>query len=185
MIRYLELTLNDLDEYGSIPFKYDTNIVLKLKKIDNGLGGILLFPQNVHYEKDFGNSVNRWKEMFDLTNWKLFGAYDKEKLIAGCVIATKTNDVQMLENRDDLAVLWDLRVAEGYKHQGIGHKLFDMAKEFAIDNNFNQLKVECQNTNYSAVRFYHKQGMVLSTINEYAYKDCPNEIQLIWYLNLK
>jgi ribosomal protein S18 acetylase RimI-like enzyme len=91
----------------------------------------------------------------------------------------------MLENRDDLVVLWDLRVAEQYKHQGIGQNLFNMAKKFAIENNFSQLKVECQNTNYSAVRFYHKQGMVLSAINEYAYKDCPNEVQLIWYLNLK
>ncbi len=90
----------------------------------------------------------------------------------------------MLEGRDDLAVLWDLRVDESYKHQGIGQSLFNIAKKWAVDNNFNQLKVECQNTNYNAVKFYHKQGMILSAINEYAYKDCPNEIQLIWYLNL-
>jgi len=44
--------------------------------------------------------------------------------------------------------------------------------------------VECQNTNYAAVNFYHKQGMVLGVINEYAYKDYPNEAQLLWYLDL-
>ncbi len=185
MIKYSELALMDLDKYGNIPFKYITDIILKLEKIDNGFGGLLLSPQKLHYEKDFGNRVSHWEEMFDLTNWKIFGAYDEGTLIAGCVIATKTDNVNMLENRDDLVVLWDLRVAEQYKHQGIGQNLFNMAKKFAIENNFSQLKVECQNTNYSAVRFYHKQGMVLSAINEYAYKDCPNEVQLIWYLNLK
>jgi ribosomal protein S18 acetylase RimI-like enzyme len=175
----------DLDEYGSIPFKYKTDKILKLEKISNGLGGMLLSTQNIYYEKDFGSSVSRWKETFDLTNWKIFGAYDGEKLIAGCVVAIKTNNVHMLEDRDDLAVLWDLRVSEEYKYKGIGQKLFDMAKKFVVDNNFNQLKVECQNTNYSAVKFYHKQGMSLAAIKEQAYKDHPSEIQLIWYLNLK
>lgn len=60
-----------------------------------------------------------------------------------------------------------------------------MAKEFAINSNLKQLKVECQNTNPDAVDFYHRQGMVLGAINEYAYNDCPNEVQLLWYLDLK
>ena len=33
----------------------------------------------------------------------------------------------MLEGRDDLAVLWDIRVSDDYKHQGIGQHLFDLA----------------------------------------------------------
>lgn len=185
MIRYSELTLTDLDKYGNIPFKYTTNTILDLAKIDNGLGGILLTPRNIHYEKDFENGVNRWKKKFDLTNWKIFGAYDDQNLIAGCVVATKTDNVNMLEGRDDLAVLWEIRVSEEYKHQGIGQHLFDMAKKFAIENNFKQLKIECQNTNYNAVRFYHKQGAVLSAINEYAYPDYPDEVQLLWYLDLR
>ena len=53
----------------------------------------------------------------------------------------------MLEKRDDLALLWDLRVAEEYKHQGIGQMLFNMAKSYAIKKGFKQFKVECQNTN--------------------------------------
>lgn len=184
MINYSELNINDLDEYGNIPFKYKTSTIFKVEKINNGLGGILLTEEPFYYEKDFGSKVNHWKKTFDLKNWKIFGAYDNNKLIAGCVLAIKTKDVYMLEDRDDLAVLWDLRVAEEYKHKGIGQNLFNMAKKFAKDNNFKELKVECQNTNYNAVKFYHKQGMVLSIINERAYKDFENEIQLIWYLNL-
>ncbi len=37
----------------------------------------------------------------------------------------------------------------------------------------------------SIANFYHKQGAVLSKIDEYAYyreKECREEVQLIWYL---
>ena len=105
-------------------------------------------------------------------------------MIGGCTVATKTSNCTMLEKRDDLALLWDLRVAEEYKHQGIGQKLFNMAKDYAIKEGFKQFKVECQNTNPAAVKFYHKQGMNLGVINEHAYKDFPNEVQLLWYLDL-
>jgi ribosomal protein S18 acetylase RimI-like enzyme len=49
------------------------------------------------------------------------------------------------------------------------------------------MKIECQNNNVPAVKFYHKQGAVLSAINEYAYCNEPeyrHEAQLIWMLDL-
>jgi len=50
------------------------------------------------------------------------------------------------------------------------------------------MKIECQNNNVPAVKFYHKQGAILSAINEHAYyNDLPefrNEVQLIWMLDL-
>ena len=185
-IKYGEIGIDQLDEYGNIPFYYDTNKKYELIKIDNGLGGIKFELVDVpEFHKDFGTRTSRWKELFDLKNWKFFVAYNEEnKMIAGCVVATKTNNCIMLEKRDDLAVLWDIRVSDKYKHQGIGQKLFNMAKEYAVNNGFKQLKVECQNTNPAAVNFYHKQGMILRAINEYAYPDCPNEVQLLWYLDL-
>lgn len=185
-IVYKELSLEQLDEYGNIPFYYKTNKKYELKKINNGLGGIIFeLIDVVEYYKDFGSEVNHWKEMFDLSNWKFFGAYNEiGKLIAGCTIATKTNNCNMLEKRDDLALLWDIRVSDEYKHKGIGQKLFNLAKNYVQTNGFKQLKVECQNTNPAAVNFYHKQGMKLCAINEYAYSEFPNETQLLWYLDL-
>jgi len=185
-IKYKEICVEQLDEYGNIPFYYDTTQKYELKKIDNGLGGIKLELVNIpKFHKDFGTRTSRWIELFDLKNWKFFAAYNENnKMIAGCTIATKTSNCIMLEKREDLAVLWDIRVSDEYKHQGIGQKLFDMAKKYAIDNKFKQLKVECQNTNPAAVKFYHKQGMTLCAINEYAYLDCPDEVQLLWYLDL-
>ena len=186
MIEYKEISIDKLEEYGNIPFYYDTNQKYELKKIKNGLGGILLELKDVpEYHKDFGTRTERWKELFDLSNWKFYAAYNaNNEMVAGCTLATKTSNCNMLEGRNDLAVLWDIRVSDKYKHQGIGQHLFDIAKEYAREQGFKQLKVECQNTNPAAVRFYHKQGMKLCSINEYAYSDCPNETQLLWYLDL-
>lgn len=182
-IRYSEIGIDKLDDYGNIPFFYDTTEKYEVTKINDEIKMELIKVPLFH--KDFGSRTSRWKELFDLDNWKFFVAYNKDnKMIAGCTVATKTDDCIMLENRDDLAVLWDIRVDDKYKHQGIGQKLFDMAKKFAKDNGFKQLKVECQNTNVAAVNFYRKQGMVLQSINEHAYPDSPDEIQLLWYLDL-
>ena len=185
-IIYKEISVEQLGEYGSISFYYKTNKKYQLKKVNNGLGGINLeLIDVIEFYKDFGSNVDHWKEMFDLSNWKFFAAYNEHnEMIAGCTVATKTNNCNMLENRDDLAVLWDIRVLDEYKHKGIGQKLFDLAKNYVQESGFKQLKVECQNTNPAAVNFYHKQGMKLCAINEYAYPEYPNEIQLLWYLDL-
>jgi hypothetical protein len=52
---------------------------------------------------------------------------------------------------------------------------------------FNQMKIECQNNNVPACRFYHKHGALLAKIDQYAYYNEINvrgEVQFIWYLNL-
>lgn len=185
-IFYKELPLDQLDKYENISFTYKTTNKYELKRVNNGLGGILLELIEVpEYYKDFGSKVNHWRKMFDLKNWKFFVAYNENnKIIAGCTVAINTPNCNMLEGRDDLALLWDIRVDEKYKHKGIGQCLFYMAKSYAVENGFKQLKVECQNTNPSAVNFYHKQGMKLCAINEYAYPEYPDEVQLLWYLDL-
>lgn len=185
MIRYEEIDVNKLEEYGNIPFGYTTNKKYEIKRIDNGKGGIKLELVDVPtFTKDFGNNVSHWKELFDMSNWKFFVAYDEDKMIGGSIVATKTKNCNMLEGRDDLAVLWDIRVSEEYKGMGIGTKLFCMAKEYAKSNGFRELKIECQNTNPAAVNFYYKQGAMLGAINMYAYKDYPDEVQLLLYLDL-
>jgi ribosomal protein S18 acetylase RimI-like enzyme len=93
----------------------------------------------------------------------------------------------MLDGRDDLTVLWDIRVDDKYKQQGIGKKLFDLATDWSRNNGFKQMKIECQNNNVPACKFYHKQGEILRKIDEYAYIDDTEsafEVQLIWYLDL-
>jgi len=114
-------------------------------------------------------------------------AFDGEQPVGVATIVTHTQEINMLSGRDDLAVLWDIRVDDAYKHQGIGQALFDMALKWSREQGIIQMKIECQNNNVPAIKFYHMQGAVLSAINEYAYYNEPeyrHEAQFIWYLDL-
>jgi hypothetical protein len=46
------------------------------------------------------------------------------------------------------------------------------------------LKVETQNTNAPACRFYARHGFELRVVNRAAYPTLPDEIQLFWYKDL-
>jgi ribosomal protein S18 acetylase RimI-like enzyme len=163
-----------------------------IEKHNRGLGGFSLVETPVEpYVKDFcigkDESVKRWGK-WDLSNWAFFMAFDGERPVGGAAVATRTKGINMLGGRDDLAVLWDIRVDGAYKHRGIGQALFDMSVKWSQGQGMAQMKIECQNNNIPAVRFYHKQGAVLSAVDEYAYyNDLPefrHEVQLIWYLDL-
>jgi hypothetical protein len=47
-----------------------------------------------------------------------------------------------------------------------------------------ELKVETQNINFGANKFYKKQGCRISAIERSAYETHPNEVKLVWSLML-
>jgi GNAT superfamily N-acetyltransferase len=100
------------------------------------------------------------------------------------VVAFDTPTVEMLEGRRDLAVLWDIRVAPEARGQGVGAALFGAAAAWAAARGCRQLKVETQNVNVPACRFYASQGCVLAAIHRFAYPGLPHEVQLLWYRDL-
>lgn len=192
MITYKQADRTCFAQYDQIPMRVNVSSYYKIEKINRGLGGFTLVETPVDpYIKEFCTgddiSVTRWEKQFDITNWAFFMAFDGERPIGAATIASRTKGVNMLGGRDDLAVLWDIRVEDGYKNQGIGQALFDMAVSWCRKNGFVQLKIECQNNNVPAVKFYHKQGAVLTMVDEYAYYLEPefrHETQFIWYLDL-
>lgn len=190
MITYKSVDKTYLPLYDKISMLVHVESEYKIKKTDNGLAGFAIKEQVVEpYLKDLGkyDRAAEWEKDFDISNWKFYMAFDRETPVGAITLATKTNGLNMLKGRDDLCVLWDIRVEDGYKHQGIGQKLFDMGKEWAKEHGFKQIVIECQNNNVPACRFYHKQGAVLSMIDEYAYYNEPkirNEVQFIWYLDI-
>jgi GNAT superfamily N-acetyltransferase len=86
----------------------------------------------------------------------------------------------MLEGRDDLAVLWDIRVSPEARGRGVGAALFRAAERWAKARGCLHLRVETQNINVAACRFYARQGCVLRAVNRHAYAELPDEIQLLW-----
>ena len=63
-------------------------------------------------------------------------------------------------------------------------KLFQAAAKWARSRGCRQLKIETQNINVPACKFYASQGCELRTIHPDAYPELPDEIQLLWYLDL-
>ena len=140
------------------------------------------------YIKDYDSiheaHPTQWTKQFDLSNWKVLSAWVDERRVGGVAVAFRTPGLMMLEGREDLAVLWDLRVAPEARGQGIGALLFRAAEAIAIAKGCRQLMVETQNINVAACRFYERLGCKLKTVNYHAYPELPNEIQLLWYKDL-
>ena len=92
----------------------------------------------------------------------------------------------MLAGRDDIAVLWDIRVHPDHRRSGIGTALFAEVVKWSRQKSCKYLKIETQNINVPACRFYAKQGCRLGEINRFAYIEprVAHEVMLVWYLNL-
>jgi GNAT superfamily N-acetyltransferase len=91
----------------------------------------------------------------------------------------------MLESRKDLAVLWDIRVCPEYR--GAGIPLFRYAAEWSRKRGCTQLKIETQNVNVPACRFYQRMGAYLGEIHRFGYAGIPSvshEVMLNWYFDL-
>ena len=59
--------------------------------------------------------------------------------------------------------------------------LFRAAEDWARARHCVELKVETQNINVPACRFYAQQRCTLKSVRFDAYPDLPNEIQLLWH----
>lgn len=180
-----------LETYDKIPMIVSVERVLKLETPQNGLGGMRLAEEDAPrpYRKDFGRyeKIAQLPQRFCLANWAFFLAYDGGKPVGGAIVAARTPGVHMLEGREDLCVLWDIRVAEEYQSQGIGSRLFERAAQWGRAQGMRQMKIESQNNNVRAAKFYAGKGAILGAMDTHAYQGEPEvaeEIQLIWYLDL-
>lgn len=189
-IRITSEPLTALGALGGISIAFTVERVLDLRPVDGDLGGFALTeralasPFRKDYDAEAGAGPLRWAERFDVSRWGLLAARAGDQWAGGAVIAVDTPGVAMLEDRRDLAVLWDLRVAPAFRGQGVGTALFEAAEHWAQERQCRQLKVETQNINVPACRFYARQGCSLGAINRFAYPELPGEVQLLWYKTL-
>ena len=182
--------ISDLALHADIPISFVVDRVLHVTLVDGGLGGLQLTEADVDepWTKDYdaidGEGPTRWANRFDVTNWGLVAAHEDGRRLGGAVIAYDTPGVNMLGGRSDLAVLWDLRLRPEARSRGIGTMLFREAETWARDRGCRTLKIETQNVNVVACRFYHRMGCRLGAIDRFAYPDLPDEARLLWFKDL-
>ena len=190
MITIKEVDSSFFPVYDTVTQNVEVNSVYRIKRIEGGLGGFVFEEEKVEpYVKDLAayERAQDLEKMFDIKNWRFYMAFDGDKPVAAMTIAGTTKDLNMLQGRTDSCVLWDIRVADGYKHQGLGQRLLDLGVSNAREDGYKKMIIECQNNNVTACRFYQKQGALLSKIDMYAYDSEPgieDETQFIWYLDL-
>jgi len=185
-IRQEAATAGALAEHARISIAFVVDRILEMTLVDGGLGGVLLAeaPVAAPYVKDYdameGEGPTRWATHFDLSNWGILGAYRDGARVGGAAIALRTDDLRMLDGRDDVAALWDIRVAPQARGSGVGSALFRAAEQWAGARGCGWLKIETQNVNLGACRFYQSMGCTLGAIDRLAYPDLPAEVQLLW-----
>ena len=138
-----------------------------------------------HFEED-GQIISRDTIEKSIERGEAYRIMLDDKPVGALTLAGPTPNLYMLGGMKDACVLWDIRVDDKYKHQGIGQKLFDQAKDIALEKGYKKMIIESQNNNVTACRFYRKQGAVISKIDTNAYASEPgleNEVQLIWTLD--
>jgi GNAT superfamily N-acetyltransferase len=189
-MKIIEIPSSRLDEYARISIAFEVRTILAPDLSQSALSGIHFHEQPVTpYIKDYDllGSPLTLPDEFDLKSWGIFLALDGEMLVGGAVVAWNTNGVNMLEGRQDMSVLWDIRVIPERRGQGIGKLLFEHAAAWSKSKGCAQMKIETQNINVKACRFYESQGAVLGDIRRFAYQydqRVKDEIQLNWYLAL-
>jgi ribosomal protein S18 acetylase RimI-like enzyme len=174
-------------ELARVSIAFEVESVFDVSAQDGGLGGLVLSERrlDVSYVKDYdtmeGENPTQWAERFDVSNWGLIGARSHGVRVGGAVVAFNTKGINMLEGRRDLAVLWDIRVSQEARGRGVGFALFRAVEAWAEARGCRQVKIETQNINVPACRFYARQGCVLGAINRFAYPEHPDEVQLLWH----
>jgi GNAT superfamily N-acetyltransferase len=177
-IEISEEPMTNLAEYARVPIAFEVRSVLDLVSLGEWR---LAVPWVKDHDAIEGGGRAHWAGSFDLSNWGLIAARSGGRRVGGAVIAFNTPGITMLEGRSDLAVLWDIRVAEAVRGEGVGSALFRAVEAWAAARGCRRLKIETQNINVPACRFYQRMGCVLGEIRPLAYPDFPDEVQLLWY----
>ena len=185
--RVVRLDVADLERVARIPMAFVAHTLLDLVG-DDTQGRLVERSLPQPFRKDYDAHPDEgplsWPRQWSLERWGFLGVQLDTELIAACAIAFDTPGVEMLECRDDLAVLWDIRVAPDRQGTGVGRLLFHAASDWAREHGCRELKVETQNTNPAACAFYRAMGCRLRAAHRGVYADHPEEIQLIWNLEL-
>ncbi len=177
-----------LDAYARVSIAFEVRRVVEA--VRDGPRYVLVeravdTPWTKDYDALPGNRPLDWPRRFDVSRWGFFLARHGGEPVGGAVLAYRTPGLDDLAGRDDLAVLFDLRVAPRWRRRGVGSRLLEAAVAWARVRSCVDLDVETQNVNVGACRFYERHGFALRTVEPRAYPTIPRETRLVWRRHLE
>jgi streptothricin acetyltransferase len=173
--------LSDLRRYLNVPSVFETDTMLHVVASTKGVD-LIEHRLDRTFRKDY-DSVDdpmKWPARFDMSNWIFVGAYMADERLGGAIGAYSSPALDLLAKTRDCVLIWDLRVSPQSHRRGVGSALFKAIESRGRDCGCRELRVETQNFNVAACRFYAAQGCELTQANFGAYAQMPEEVQLIW-----
>jgi len=116
---------------------------------------------------------------FDVHDWVLLAAYLKGRRIGGVILAQGAS-YPSNEGREDLATIVDIRVHPDARGKGVGSSLIRKVLDWAARNQVREIRMETQDVNVAACRFYQAVGATTYEITEGAYLPELREARIIW-----
>jgi len=174
-----------LAQYARVPIAFTVREVAEVIEAPSGRGAFALRSRVIAqpYVKDYDDDggPEAWASRFDLSHWRFFVARVAGEQVGGAAVVFRAPDVDMLHGRQDVALLWDIRVAPQMRGRGAGAALVAAVEAWSAAHGAEWLEVETQNVNVPACRFYERMGFVLREVHPHAYTTLPDEVQLLWY----
>ena len=188
-----EIGADLLPTYSSIPSSFKVESQLRIELVDGGLGGFRLIEERVEPYMKWGvqsgeDRPETWPERFRSDKRGVFMAFRGSETVGGAtVLIDFPAGIITHFEKEGTAVLWDIRIHPDERRRGIGTKLFRFAADWARGRGCHSMKIETQNVNVPACRFYAKNGCVLGAVHRFGYAsalEVAHEAMLQWYLEL-
>lgn len=188
-----QIGAEELDLYAEIPGSFRVERVLRVEPIDGGLGGLIFAEEEVQPytkwdEPDEESSPMRWPELFRVSGWGIFIAFEGVTPVGGVAVGPDApGGLTTPFERGGTAVLWDIRVHPVERRRGVATKLFRCAIEWAMKMGYDRVKMEVSSANLPMCRFCAKKGCELVAVHRRGYETAPkaaDEAMLIWYYEL-
>ena len=171
-----------------IPIAYEVESVFSAEARRDGGFDLTEHRLAAPYIKDYDSfdpdRPQSWQARFDTSQWAVFLARENDDLLGGATVAWGTKGLDMLAGRRDLAVIWDFRVAPPARGRGVGRALFAAVEDWAREHGCVELKVETQDVNVPACRFYQAMGCHLRSVHPRVYPESMHEVQFLWHKRL-
>lgn len=186
MVSVVEDHVAHLAEYGRVPIGFsvaevfDDQAVAALGRGDSAIATPLATPYWKDYDSYAGNRPSDWSKRFDVSRWTFLAASVDRQRVGGAVIIYDDPQIDLLHDCQACALLWDLRVSPAMRGRSMGSALVSSVKSLARGRGAAAIRVETQQNNVPACRFYARHGFRLERAVSGAYPDLPGETQLLW-----
>jgi ribosomal protein S18 acetylase RimI-like enzyme len=190
-IEVREVDIDMLPVYAELPNSFKVESELRVEPIDGGLGGLVLVEQMVKpyikYDEPETDPPEKWPSLFGEDRLGVLMAFRGTRPVGGTTLILGFQPgITTPFDKDGIAALWDIRVHPDERRSGIGSLLLGRSALWARERGCTYMRIETQNTNVPACKFYAKNGCILIAVHRqgYASTKLAHESMLLWHLDL-